>query len=42
MHKAKNICFLLIKKKNNEMAQGRRWREAGYVPLLYFIILKYQ
>ena len=33
MHKAENIYFLLIEKKN-EMAQGRGWPKAGYLPLL--------
>ena len=32
MHKAQNIYFLLIKKKN-EMAQGRGRPEAEYLPL---------
>ena len=34
MYKAKNIYFRLIKKKKkNEMAQGKGWPKAGYLPL---------
>ena len=38
MHKAKNIYFPLIKK--NEMAQGRGWPKAEYLPLtlIFFFI----
>ena len=42
--KNKAICirrkiFIFFSLKKNKMAQGRGWPKAGYLPLLYYIIV---